>query len=358
MTYVHSLSPFAIQFTETFGIRWYGLAYLSGFISGYLAIQYLVRRKGTLFKEEQIADFTTYCAIGVLGGGRLGYALFYAPELFTTFDGSFPFWGLLKVNEGGMASHGGILGVMAVCYFYARAKKIPIMHCMDLVTFGGSVGFFFGRIANFINGELFGREAPADFNWAVKFPTEMHLWLQKDFSKLKSLAPAMDALKQFGAESKEMVTANASNWLQWLDGYGRDMVARQHVHEGIDALIRAVQHGNAEVTLALGAALTPRYPSQLYQAVLEGLLVFVALAWIWRRPQKPGVIGGWFGFFYCVARIIGEQFRMPDAQLGFQLLGLTRGQWLSLGLLAVAVVWLVLCYRRPVKKMGGWNPSL
>lgn len=357
MSYVHDLTPFALQFTETFGIRWYGLAYLSGFVSGYFTLITLARRGGSLLKEQSISDFITYVAVGVLAGGRLGYCLFYAPELFTSFDGHFPYWGVLKVNEGGMASHGGILGVMLVCYVYARVHKVAVLHCMDLVVLGGSVGFFFGRIANFINGELYGRAAPETFRWAVKFPQELTLWAQKEPSQLLSVGPAVEALKELKLSSGEIVPLNISLWQQWVGGFSHDMISRQRVYEVIESLIQAVQRGQMEVTSALGPVLTPRYPSQLIQAVLEGLLVFLILTWLWRRPQKPGVIGGWFGFLYCVARIIGEQFRMPDAQLGFQLLGLTRGQWLSFGLLAVAVVWLILCYRRPVPRMGGWNPD-
>ena len=378
MTYVHSLSPFAIQFTENFGIRWYGLAYLTGFFAGYMSIVMMSRRGRTLFLEDQIADFITYCAIGVLAGGRLGYAAFYAPELFTSFDGGFPYWGLLKVNEGGMASHGGIMGVMLVCLLYARANKMPVLHCMDLVTFGGAIGFCFGRIANFINGELFGREAPSNLSWAVKFPSEILLWLQKDFEKLNVLGPALDALKEFPGDylpmpppsgiwerithffssaPRETVPVDSATWAQWMEAYSRDSGAFRHIHAGLEALITATQHKNAAVTAALAAVLTPRYPSQLIQSVLEGLLVFLVLCWIWRRPQKPGVIAGWFGFLYCFARIIGEQFRMPDAHIGFQLFGLTRGQWLSLVMISVAVVWLTLCYRRSVQKMGGWSPA-
>jgi len=359
MIYMHNLSPFAIQFTENFGIRWYGLAYLSGFISGYWLLLKMTKRGGSLFKIEQMADFTTYCAIGVLVGGRLGYCLFYSPDLWTAFDNHFPYWGVLKVNEGGMASHGGILGVMLVCYLYARANKMPVLHCMDIVVFGGSVGFFFGRIANFINGELYGREAGPSVWWAVKFPTEMIMWVQKDFGKLTGLGPAVDALKEFTTDTGEKVTVTAQTWSQWLDGYTHhDLFASQHVHETIEALIKAVQHHNEAVVAALYPVLTNRHPSQLYQSVLEGGLVFLALCWIWRKPQKPGVVAGWFGFWYCVARIIGEEYRMPDVQLGFQLWGLTRGQWLSIALLATAIVWLIICYRRPVAKMGGWNPGL
>src|SRR3569623_1306414 len=114
MIYMHNLSPFAIQFTETFGIRWYGLAYLSGFISGYWILLKMTKRGGSLFKDEQMEEFTTYCAIGDLFGGRLGYCLFYSAVLWTAFYFLFPFWGVLIVIEGGLASHGGILGVMLV----------------------------------------------------------------------------------------------------------------------------------------------------------------------------------------------------------------------------------------------------
>jgi phosphatidylglycerol:prolipoprotein diacylglycerol transferase len=357
MPYIHNLDPFAIQFTEHFGIRWYGLAYLSGFIFGYLAILKMTRRGGTLFKVDQIADFITYVAIGVLVGGRLGYCLFYGPDLFTSFDSHFPYWGVLKVNEGGMASHGGIIGVMLVCLWYARRHKMPFLHCLDLTVFGGSLGFFFGRIANFINGELYGRPASAGLPWAVKFPTEMTMWIQKQFYRLGDLKSAVDALGSFKTDNGTVTHVNSTIWQSWLSGFNRNFVDRQHVYDTVEALIQAVQSGNQKVTQALAPVLTVRHPSQLYQALLEGLFVFLILCWIWRKPQKPGVMCGWFGVLYSVARIIGEQFRMPDVQIGFQWLGLTRGQWLSVIMVAVAVVWLVYCYRRDTPRMGGWNPG-
>lgn len=358
MTYVHSLSPFALRFTEHFGIRWYGLAYLSGFVTGYYAILLLSKRRGTLIKMDQVADFITYVAIGVLAGGRLGYCLFYSPDLFVSVDQHFPYWGVLKVNEGGMASHGGMLGVVLVCYLYGRAHKIPFLHCLDLTVLGSSLGFFFGRIANFVNGELFGREASATLPWAVKFPSEMLYWVQKQFPKLYDVKPAVEALGAFKTDAGETLQASGVTWGHWLETFGADGVARQHVYDTIEALIAAVQSGNQVVTQALAPVLTPRHPSQLYQALLEGLLVFVLLAIIWRRPQKPGVVGAWFATLYCTARIIGEQFRMPDAQIGFQWLGLTRGQWLSISFLTIAIVWLVWAYRRPVGKLGGWGKGV
>ena len=355
MTYVHDLSPFALRLTEHFGIRWYGLAYLSGFITGYYAILLLSKRGGTLIKMDQVADFITYVAIGVLAGGRIGYCLFYAPELLTSVDQHFPFWGVLKVNEGGMASHGGMLGVVLVCFLYGRRMKFPFLHCLDLTVLGSSIGFFFGRIANFINGELYGREAPADLAWAVKFPSEMLFWVQKQFPKLFELKGAVEALGTFKTDAGEMVQAGAGTWARWLETFGADQVARQHVYDTIEGLIAAVQAKNQAVTDALRPVLTPRHPSQLYQCVLEGLLVFVALVILWRKPQKAGVISAWFAVLYSVARIIGEHFRMPDAQIGFQWLGLTRGQWLSLSFLCIAAVWLVWAYRRAAPKLCGWS---
>lgn len=357
MAYVHNLDPFAIQFTANFGIRWYGLAYLAGFVLGYYTILRMTRAGATLFKEDDIADFITYVAIGVLAGGRLGYCLFYAPDLFFSLDSRFPYWGVLKVNEGGMASHGGIIGVILVCWLYARAKKISYWHTQDLCVIGASLGFMFGRMANFINGELYGREASAHLAWAVKFPQEMMIWVSKEFYRLAGVAPAVDALGTVQTPNGESIAVNASVWQTWLDSYARDLSSRSMVHETLEQIILAIQNGNQAVQAALAPVLTPRHPSQLYQMFLEGFLVFVVLTIIWRKPQKPGVISGWFGVLYCVARIIGEQFRMPDAHLGFQLFGLTRGQWLSLGFLMAAVMMLVMAYRSDRPKLGGWFPD-
>jgi len=346
MAWVHNLDPFAIQITETFGVRWYGLAYLGGFLGGYYAILLKTRWGQTKFKETQVADFITYAAIGVLAGGRVGYCLFYAPDLWLSFDSTFPYWGVLKVNEGGMASHGGILGVMLVCWMWGRWHKMSFWHVLDLTVFGSALGFFFGRLANFVNGELYGRAAGEGVKWAVKFPQEMILWMQKDFNKLRDLGPAVDQLKSVGP-----LEVNSTLWKTWLDNWGPDPTARNKVSDVIEGLMQQVQAGNQAVTDALAPVLTARHPSQLYQAFLEGLLVFLILCWIWRKPQKPGVIGMWFGTLYCGARIIGEQFRMPDAHIGFQLWGLTRGQWLSIAMLLTAVALLIWAYRRPVEKI-------
>ncbi len=355
--YVLDLNPFLVQFTEAIGIRWYSLAYLGGFVSGYIVMRIMAARKTILLNELEIADLVIYVALGTLIGGRVGYALFYAPELFWDFDSNVPFWGVLKVYQGGMASHGGIMGIMVACWFYARKFKKPYFHLVDLTVLGGGLAIFYGRMANFVNGELFGRAAPEGLSWAVKFPQEMYMWSGREASKLLDLAPAVQALGEVKTRFGEKITVSAELWKGWVSQFGRDSGATAAVEQAVHSLILSVQAGNQQVINALAPILTPRYPSQLIQGLLEGLLVFVVLAIIWRKPQKPGVISGWFGIIYAIARIIGEQFRMPDAHIGFQLLGLTRGQWLSIGMLAAAIAWLVIAMRLDTKKIGGWGQA-
>ncbi|MAV92303.1 MAG: prolipoprotein diacylglyceryl transferase [Bdellovibrionaceae bacterium] len=345
MSYVHTLDPFLVEIYHGFGIRWYGLAYLAGFVLGYLLVYRLAQKKVTPMLPEQVGDFATWMAIGTLLGGRLGYVFFYSPDLLTSINSHFPYWGVLRVNEGGMASHGGIMGIMVAAFIYCRRHNIPFLHSLDMVVFGGSLGIFFGRIANYINGELYGRQAPEGFFWIVKFPQEMFAWMRNGHEKLMGLGPAVQDL---------VPPVDPAVWRGWVSNMNVDMGAYNAVSRTVDQLILATQNGNEKVIQALSLVLTPRYPSQLFQAVLEGLLVFFALVWVWRKPQKMGVVSGWFGALYCVARIIGEQFRLPDAHIGYQLFGLTRGQWLSIAMLVVAVGYLVYAYRRTGPKIGGW----
>lgn len=364
--YVHDLDPFFIKFPEfiesllTFdwgffalgpfpdglGIRWYGLAYLAGFFVGYLTVRYLISKRNIDFKSAQIMDIVTYAALGVVLGGRLGYTLFYSPELIWEFSSQAPFWGVLKVHEGGMSSHGGFLGVMIACWLFARRYQHSFFHILDLTVYGAALGFFFGRLANFINGELYGRAIESPVRWAVQFPTEMRLWGSSQLSKLLELGPAAQALGSLRSQFGETVAVDESVWRGWVLNYRTDMGSRSMVERGVEALIKATQNGQAEVIEALGKVLTPRHPSQLYQSVLEGFIVFLILLWTWRKPQKPGVLAFTFGTCYMMARIVGEQFRMPDAHIGFQALGLTRGQWLSAVLFIVALGLLVWCRKR------------
>jgi phosphatidylglycerol:prolipoprotein diacylglycerol transferase len=341
--WVHNLSPFLLQFTDTIGIRWYGLAYLTGFLIAYYLTDLMSRRGTTPLNREQVSDFITYVAIGTLAGGRLGYALFYAPELFTTFHAGAPWWGLLEVNKGGMASHGGMAGVIIACVLFARKHKFNATHLIDICVFGGGFGVFFGRIANFINGELYGRECSANLWMAVKFPSEIFTWGPGEIDKLRGLGAAAEAV---GAGSKEQ-------WLIWLNSFSSE--ALRHLDETKEAIVLATQKHNVAVIEALRPLLTPRYPSQLIQSVLEGLIVVLVLAWVWRRSRTPGLISATFGVMYSIARIIGEQFRLPDHDIGYQALGLTRGQWLSVAMLAGSLIYLIWVIRQKNQPMGGWS---
>ncbi|MCU0791321.1 MAG: prolipoprotein diacylglyceryl transferase [Opitutaceae bacterium] len=161
--WVHDLSPFLIQFTDTIGIRYYGLAYVAGFVGAWYLLRHYGRRSLTSLRADQAGDFMTALVIGVLVGGRLGYFLFYQPaELWRD-----PL-ALLRVWDGGMSSHGGFIGVTMALLWSARSYGLAWRHLADLVASVAPLGLFFGRVANFINGELWGKTSQVP--WAVIFP--------------------------------------------------------------------------------------------------------------------------------------------------------------------------------------------
>lgn len=340
---VHSLSPFLLQFSENFGVRWYGLSYLIGFLLAYLIISWLAERQNAGLNRVLVGDFITSVAIGTLVGGRLGYCLFYAPELFVKFKSDFPFWGVLAVNEGGMASHGGIIGIIVASLIFARKYRLNSLYSLDLVAVAGPLGVFFGRIANFINGELVGRPAPENFAFGVRFPQDMWMWPASEPQKLEGLA---DAIEKAGM--------NRDSWLQWVS-QNSDPVSRQNIYEGITQLIHEIQKGNHAVSEAVSPLLVLRHPSQLYAAFGEGLFIFMVLFLLWRKPRKPGFIAASFIILYATVRIVTEMFRTPDAHIGFQWLGLTRGQWLSVVMLAVGLALALIWSRASSLAIGGWS---
>ena len=354
--WVHNLSPFLIQFGDSFGIRWYGLAYLTGFLLGGVFVHFMARRGAATIKRDDIMDFVTYVIFGCMIGGRLGYALFYSPDLLTTFGGGFPYWDLLRVWEGGMASHGGIAGILIACVIFARRKELDWRHLGDLTVVGGSIGIFFGRLANFMNGELFGRVVTDPNSWAMKFPNEMLLWLrigpngQLPEEALQKVSQLTEAVKAWGGMDLLQWNQLASNFAQNLGGRGQ-------ITSVVNHLILAIQNGNEGVRSAVAPLLSPRYPSQLYEALLEGMVLFLIAICIWYKPRKPGVVGSIWFTSYAIVRIIGEQFRMPDAEIGFQALGLTRGQWLSIGMLGIGIGFWIWTARRPAAVISGWGPE-
>lgn len=350
MAYVHDLSPFILKLPETalwgdqFGFRWYGFSYMLGFICAYQLIVWLAGRQRAGLNPNMVGDFITYAAIGVLAGGRLGYCIFYDPNLFLSFKSSIPFWGVLAVNEGGMASHGGLLGVIVASILFARKHGLNYAYLLDLASITGPLGFLFGRIANFINGELVGRLAPENFPYAVKFPTDIINWPSYQFDRLATLT-----------ETVQKLGVAQSQWSEWLANFAKDPGAREQVYATLYKVIHEIQNGNTALKEVIAPVLDARYPSQLLASLTEGLFSFVVLFFLARKSRKPGFIAASFAMVYAVSRIFNEQFREPDLQIGYQLFGLTRGQWLSVGLFALGAVLMFYWSRTQSQTVFGWR---
>ena len=305
---------------------------------------WLAERQRAGLNRIMVGDFITYAAIGTLVGGRLGYCLFYDTSLFFSFRPTIPFWGVLAVNEGGMASHGGIIGIIIACILYAKKQGLNYAYLLDLAAVTGPIGAFFGRIANFINGELVGRPADPSFPLAVKFPNDILNWPNLEFERLSTLTPVV-----------EKIGVEASKWSELLANYRTDISARDQVFSILYRITHEIQNGNSAAKEAIGMVLDPRHPSQLYAAGSEGLITFLVLFFLMRKSHRPGFIAGWFIIIYAVMRITNEQFRMPDAHIGFQLFGLTRGQWLSIGMLIVGIGCLFYWTRTQSQIVFGWK---
>ncbi|MBL8875649.1 MAG: prolipoprotein diacylglyceryl transferase [Phycisphaerae bacterium] len=356
-SWLHDLSPFALKITDGFGLRWYGLSYAMGFVVAYLFMRLLARRGLILIPAERIGDAMTWLILGVVVGGRLGYAIFYEPRLFITFSSSFPWWGMFTLNKGGMASHGGIAGVIIASWWISRGfkddsgrivGKCSMLHVLDVMSVAAPPGLFFGRIANFINGELLGKIVtppgqPGPW-WAVRFPQEM---LSEPMSK-GGHRPDLTQGQQHALEELLLKHALPTDNLD------------QAYQRVLDQLEKGGEAGR-RVAAELGPLISSRHPSQLYQALAEGIVLWVVLMLIWRRPRASGVVASWFLIVYGVLRVLTEVWRLPDAQLTVQrILGLSRGQWLSV-LMVIAGFCLLgasLAIARrtsPVRLVGGWG---
>src|ERR1700742_11071 len=258
--------PIAIAFGPI-AIRWYALAYIGGIVLGWVYARALIKHEKlwggpapvTLL---QVDDFILWVTIGIIVGGRSGYVLFYNPSFFIQHPAE-----ILELWKGGMSFHGGFMGCVVAVMWFARKNGIPILSLGDITTAVGPIGLFLGRLANFINSELWGRPADPDLPWAMIFPN--------------------------------------------------------------------------------GGPL-PRHPSQLYEAGLEGILLFTVLAVMIRMGalKRPGLILGSFILIYALARITGEMFREPDPQLGFLWRGLTMGMLLSVPMIFAGIILIVRAWRR------------
>jgi len=252
-----AINPVALRFGP-FALRWYGIAYLLGFVAAGLIMRWLVRRWELNLSDDDLLTIVLAAVIGVLIGGRLGYVVFYGGDYFWRNPAR-----ILAIWDGGMSFHGGLAGILVAGAVVAATMRVPFLTITDLGAVGAPVGLFFGRLANFVNGELWGRTTTVP--WGIVFP---------------------------------------------------------------------------------GAGPLPRHPSQLYEALLEGVVIFVVVLWIaLRRPNPPrGVILGTLLTLYGVFRIFVEFFRQPDVQIGAH--GFFAG-WLTMGMIlsaplviaGVALIW-------------------
>lgn len=340
--YIHDMSPYILQFSENFGIQWYGLSFMLSFFFAYIFIRWMVYRQRFQLQPLQVGDFVMVSFIGGLIGARLGYCLFYEPSLFLMFRDDFPFWGVLAIGEGGMSSYGGILGLLVASTIYALQMGVSRLYLYDLIAVTAPMGLFFGRLANFFNGELIGREAPAGFPFSVKFPTEILSWPLTAVDKLKSLAPISDKLFQMSSE----------NWLLAVDQIATDEAAKTKVGE---ALAHVIQTRSSDMIHALAPYLAERHPVQLYAALSEGLLLFFILFIFWYRPRISGTVSSTFLVLYSVIYFALEQWREPDAHLGLGWMDLTRGQFLSIYAFVMGLVLMILWGRRETLSVSGWG---
>ncbi len=306
--YLHNLDPFIFRITGNIGPRWYGMAYVLAFVFAYLLLRVLSRRGYLDLPQSVLGDFVTWVALfGVMIGGRLGYVFFYKPEMLRDPVS------ILRVWEGGMSSHGGIIGVVAFTLIYSRRHKLPWTNPGDNLCVVAPIGLFLGRCANFINGELYGRVASVP--WAMQFPKEL------------------------------FDSANAAE-------ADRALAAAQQVDPSIRSVESIVEGARTNPALAdaLRPILTPRHPSQLYEAALEGLALFAILWFVRTRFRTPnGMITGLFLIVYSVFRIIVENFREPDAPL----VGMfTRGQFFSFFTVAIGIGFILVAKKYPTYPRG------
>jgi phosphatidylglycerol:prolipoprotein diacylglycerol transferase len=329
------LDPVLLPIWKGLALRWYGLAYLAGFLGGFLLLRHLARRRLWVLEPEKTADFIAAAALfGVFLGGRLGYLLFYElPRVGWAGFTADPLM-VLRVWDGGMASHGGILGLAIFAWFYAKRAKVSWTGLGDGLCVVAPVGLFFGRMANFINGELYGRVCDG-VAWAVKFPTAL----------MDRKAPESERFFDAGAAAADADPGLAAAW-QTMEQAGSEGPAAAQAQGVFFQELLAANRESEAVGKAISPYLEDRHPSQIYEALLEGAVLFGILWWVRVRwPLAPhGLLTGLFFALYATFRIFAEQFRQPDSEWIVENL-VTKGQFLSAFMYLFAAAFLIKAWR-------------
>ncbi|HEX7340827.1 MAG TPA: prolipoprotein diacylglyceryl transferase [Rhodanobacteraceae bacterium] len=293
--FVDNLNPIAFHLGPI-GVHWYGLMYLGGFFGGWWLGERR-RRAGRLpVSANEFVDLLYYVVLGIIIGGRLGYmAVYYRPVswLWTNPLALFQVW------DGGMSFHGGLVGVLVAVAWWSHRKRLHFFDTVDFIAPLVPIGLFLGRIGNFINGELWGK--PTHLPWAVIYPH----------------SHAEDHAYVFGTDllGNHIRFAAHPAWQSLYDRFGGHL---------------------------------PRQPSELYEAFLEGVVLFVVLFVFSLKPRRRYAVSGLFALLYGIFRFAIEFVRLPDAQLGYILWGwVTMGQILSFPLIVVGLVLLWMSRRAP-----------
>lgn len=302
------IDPVALDLPGPIDLRWYGLGYLAGFFVAYVILRRLAERGFLRMEPDAVGDLLTALILGVILGGRLGYILFYDFADFARNPAR-----ILRIWEGGLSFHGGLLGVIVATWWFTRRHRVPFFNLGDGLALAVPFGIFFVRVANFVNGELYGRPAGADVPWAMRFPT--------DPAALRALGIGAGSMRD-----RERAIQAAYDTGAW-DAI-RDQVPLRH-------------------------------PSQLYEALLEGLLLGVILWTVYAIVRRRGIrlpdgtFGGIFLLGYGLFRSFVELFRQPDAQftsatdpLGTVLGPLTMGQTLSAAMILGGLAILFWSWKR------------
>ncbi len=247
--FINNFDPVAFQIMS-FEIRWYSLAYILGIIIGWILCKKILIKNPDI--NQKFDDYITFIIIGIILGGRLGYVLFYNLNYYTS-----NIVDIFKIWQGGMSFHGGLLGIIIASILFAKKNNQDTFIYTDLVSLVAPIGIFFGRLANFVNSELYGKVT--DVPWAVTF----------------------------------------------------------------------IQVDNLS-----------RHPSQLYEAIFEGVILFVLLLYFRNKNylERPGLISGLFLIFYSIFRFCIEFFRVPDEQIGYLIFNLSMGQIISLIFIIIGTI--------------------